>query len=44
MTISGLATLTQRGHDLGASIDYGVAKGFDAAISNAMDKANPICL
>lgn len=40
MTISGSATLTQRDHDLDADIDYGVAKGLDAAISNAIAKAN----
>ena len=40
MAISGSATLTQRGHDLDANINYGVAKGLDAAVSNAMAKAN----
>jgi hypothetical protein len=40
MAISGSAALTQRGHDLDANIDYGVAKGLDAAVSNAMAKAN----
>ena len=44
MTISGSANLTQKGHDLDANIDYGVAKGLDAAISNAIAKAKPICL